>query len=155
GSTLVASGITYDEKFQRELVDATHIDRLNLGPVPTYQLDWLQPHEGNIVEFLFRPRAFQARVDKVAVLKFGLGFRVSGSFNRVSCITQASIKTNPKPETRNRTTGLCLLEAIDVSKEYPTPRGALAVLTSVSLTLSPGDAVSIIGPSGSGKSTLL
>ncbi|HMG32296.1 MAG TPA: aldehyde dehydrogenase family protein [Blastocatellia bacterium] len=67
GSTLVASGITYDEKFQRELVDATHIDRLNLGPVPTYQLDWLQPHEGNIVEFLFRPRAFQARVDKVAV----------------------------------------------------------------------------------------
>ncbi|HMG32295.1 MAG TPA: ABC transporter ATP-binding protein [Blastocatellia bacterium] len=48
-----------------------------------------------------------------------------------------------------------MLEAIDVSKEYPTPRGALAVLTSVSLTLSPGDAVSIIGPSGSGKSTLL
>src|SRR5262249_23179383 len=97
GSTLVASGITYDEKFQRELVDATHIDRLNLGPVPTYQLDWLQPHEGNIVEFLFRPRAFQARVDKVAVLKVGLSVRVSGSFNRVSCITQASIKTNPKP----------------------------------------------------------
>ena len=43
-----------------ELLDATHIDRLNLGPVPTTQINWLQPHEGNIVEFLFRARAFQA-----------------------------------------------------------------------------------------------
>jgi acyl-CoA reductase-like NAD-dependent aldehyde dehydrogenase len=67
GGTLVASAITYDEKFQRELVSATNIDRLNLGPVPTIQLDWLQPHEGNIVEFLFRPRAFQARLESVAV----------------------------------------------------------------------------------------
>ena len=67
GSTLVGSAITYDEKFQRQLVEATHIDRLNLGPVPTIQLDWLQPHEGNIVEFLFRPRAFQSRLEKVAV----------------------------------------------------------------------------------------
>ena len=41
------------------LIDAVHIDRLNLGPVPTIQLNWLQPHEGNIVEFLFRARAFQ------------------------------------------------------------------------------------------------
>ncbi|MCI0391094.1 MAG: aldehyde dehydrogenase family protein [Acidobacteria bacterium] len=67
GSTLVGSAITFDEQFQRQLVDATQIDRLNLGPVPTIQLDWLQPHEGNIVEFLFRPRAFQARLEKVAV----------------------------------------------------------------------------------------
>ncbi len=67
GSTLVGSAITYDEMFQQELIAATHIDRLNLGPVPTIQLDWLQPHEGNIVEFLFRPRAFQSRLEKVAV----------------------------------------------------------------------------------------
>jgi hypothetical protein len=67
GGTLVASAITYDEKFQRELVSATNIDRLNIGPVPTIQLDWLQPHEGNIVEFLFRPRAFQTRLERVAV----------------------------------------------------------------------------------------
>ena len=40
-------------------IDATNIDRLNLGPVPTIQLNWLQPHEGNIVDFLFRARAFQ------------------------------------------------------------------------------------------------
>ena len=61
------SAITYDKSFQRQLMDAPQIDRLNLGPVPTIQLDWLQPHEGNIVEFLFRPRAFQARLEKVAV----------------------------------------------------------------------------------------
>ena len=58
-STLVATAITKDAAFQRALVDAHHIDRLNLGPVPTIKLDWLQPHEGNIVDFLFRPRAFQ------------------------------------------------------------------------------------------------
>jgi hypothetical protein len=30
-----------------------------LGPVPTIQLNWLQPHEGNLIDFLFRARAFQ------------------------------------------------------------------------------------------------
>jgi lipoprotein-releasing system ATP-binding protein len=48
-----------------------------------------------------------------------------------------------------------LLEVADVSKEYPTPQGALKILSSVSLSLKRGDAVSIMGPSGSGKSTLL
>jgi len=59
GSTLVCSAITCRPEFRRSLVDAVQIDRLNLGPVPTIQLNWLQPHEGNIVEFLFRARAFQ------------------------------------------------------------------------------------------------
>ena len=59
GPTLVCSAITNDARFRRQLVDAVHIDRLNLGPVPTIQLNWLQPHEGNIVDFLFRARAFQ------------------------------------------------------------------------------------------------
>jgi acyl-CoA reductase-like NAD-dependent aldehyde dehydrogenase len=60
GPTLVCSAITQDSQFKRTLIDAQHIDRLNIGPIPTIKLDWLQPHEGNIVEFLFRPRAFQA-----------------------------------------------------------------------------------------------
>jgi acyl-CoA reductase-like NAD-dependent aldehyde dehydrogenase len=60
GPTLVCSAITCKPEFRRSLVDAVHIDRLNLGPVPTIQLNWLQPHEGNIVEFLFRARAFQS-----------------------------------------------------------------------------------------------
>jgi acyl-CoA reductase-like NAD-dependent aldehyde dehydrogenase len=66
GPTLVCSAITEDKKFQRELIDATHIDRLNIGPMPTIQLNWLQPHEGNIVDFLFRARAFQYK-DMLAV----------------------------------------------------------------------------------------
>ncbi len=60
GGTLVGSAITEDSQWKRQLLDAPNIDRLNIGPIPTIRLDWLQPHEGNIVEFLFRPRAFQA-----------------------------------------------------------------------------------------------
>jgi len=60
GPTLVCSAITCREEFRRRLLGAVHIDRLNLGPVPTTQLNWLQPHEGNIVDFLFRARAFQS-----------------------------------------------------------------------------------------------
>lgn len=48
-----------------------------------------------------------------------------------------------------------MLKVENVSKEYPTPRGPLKIVTDVSLSLSRGDAVSIMGPSGSGKSTLL
>lgn len=48
-----------------------------------------------------------------------------------------------------------MLTVENVSKEYPTPRGPLTIVSDVSLSLSRGDAVSIMGPSGSGKSTLL
>jgi len=60
GPTLVCSAITGNEELRRRLTDAVHIDRLNLGPVATTKLNWLQPHEGNIVDFLFRARAFQS-----------------------------------------------------------------------------------------------
>jgi acyl-CoA reductase-like NAD-dependent aldehyde dehydrogenase len=58
-STLVCTAITEDPKFTQQLLDAVTIDRLNIGPVRTMQVNWLQPHEGNIVDFLFRARAFQ------------------------------------------------------------------------------------------------
>jgi acyl-CoA reductase-like NAD-dependent aldehyde dehydrogenase len=61
GPTLVASAVTEDAKFQRALIDAVHIDRLNIGAIPTIKLNWLQPHEGSIVDFLFRARAFQTQ----------------------------------------------------------------------------------------------
>lgn len=60
GPTLVCSAVTCNENFRKRLVNSVHIDRLNLGPVPTTKLNWLQPHEGNIVDFLFRARAFQS-----------------------------------------------------------------------------------------------
>jgi acyl-CoA reductase-like NAD-dependent aldehyde dehydrogenase len=69
GPTLVCTAITEDPAFQRQLTDATHIDRLNIGPIPTIKLDWLQPHEGNIVEFLFRARAYQLPKERLALAK--------------------------------------------------------------------------------------
>jgi acyl-CoA reductase-like NAD-dependent aldehyde dehydrogenase len=62
GPTLVCSAITNDDAFSNRLMDSTHIDRLNLGPIPTTRLDWLQPHEGNIIDFLYRSRALQMPV---------------------------------------------------------------------------------------------
>jgi acyl-CoA reductase-like NAD-dependent aldehyde dehydrogenase len=59
GPTLVCTAITGNSALRQRLLDAVHVDRLNFGRVPTTQLNWRQPHEGNIVEFLFRARAFQ------------------------------------------------------------------------------------------------
>jgi acyl-CoA reductase-like NAD-dependent aldehyde dehydrogenase len=64
GQTLVASAITGDKAWEHKLIEATNIDRLNIGPIPTLKLDWLQPHEGNIVDFLFRARAFQVSPER-------------------------------------------------------------------------------------------
>ena len=69
GPTLVCSAITEDAAFQRALTDAVHIDRLNVGPIPTIKLDWMQPHEGNIVEFLYRARAYQVTEDRLAAVR--------------------------------------------------------------------------------------
>ena len=59
GSTLVGTVITENDAFKHAAADCGHIDRLNLGASPTNRLNWLQPHEGNIIDFLFRNRALQ------------------------------------------------------------------------------------------------
>ncbi|HET6373913.1 MAG TPA: aldehyde dehydrogenase family protein [Candidatus Polarisedimenticolia bacterium] len=59
GSTLVATALTDDEAFRRDLMACRHIDRLNLGPIPTSRVSWDQPHEGNLFEHLYRQRALQ------------------------------------------------------------------------------------------------
>ena len=60
GPSLVVTAITEDAKLRRALLASTNVDRLNLGPVPTWQLSWDQPHEGNLFEHLYRQRAFQS-----------------------------------------------------------------------------------------------
>jgi acyl-CoA reductase-like NAD-dependent aldehyde dehydrogenase len=59
GPTLVGTVITKDAKFQRRMMACDDVDRLNIGPVPTFKLSWDQPHEGNLFEHLYRQRAFQ------------------------------------------------------------------------------------------------
>lgn len=63
GPTLVATGITEDPAFIAALGDCVEIDRLNIGPWPTNRLNWLQPHEGNLIDFLFRARAYQTHLE--------------------------------------------------------------------------------------------
>lgn len=48
-----------------------------------------------------------------------------------------------------------MLNVRQLYKEYPTPQGAVSILSGINLTLQRGDAACIMGPSGSGKSTLL
>lgn len=59
GTSLVVTGITRDEAFARRLLACPDIDRLNLGPLPTSRVEWDQPHEGNLFEFLWERRAIQ------------------------------------------------------------------------------------------------
>ena len=44
-----------------------------------------------------------------------------------------------------------MLQVQNLTKEYPTPRGPLAVLADVSFSLAPGEAAAIMGPSGAAR----
>ncbi len=59
GPTLVVTAITNDQKLINRLVASPHVDRLNIGPIPTMKISWDQPHEGNLFEHLYARRAFQ------------------------------------------------------------------------------------------------
>ena len=59
GETLVVSAFTRDADWSAELMTSTNIERLNLGPYTTMRVQWEQPHEGNLFEFLYRRRALQ------------------------------------------------------------------------------------------------
>jgi acyl-CoA reductase-like NAD-dependent aldehyde dehydrogenase len=59
-SSLVVSALTEDERLIGELLSAPHVERLNLGPLPTNRVAWDQPHEGNLFELLYKQRSLQA-----------------------------------------------------------------------------------------------
>jgi acyl-CoA reductase-like NAD-dependent aldehyde dehydrogenase len=57
GPSLVVTAITKDAAFREALLESSLIGRLNLGAIPTTQISWDQPHEGNLFEFLYHRRA--------------------------------------------------------------------------------------------------
>jgi acyl-CoA reductase-like NAD-dependent aldehyde dehydrogenase len=59
GPTLVVSALTADQRLVDRLVASPLVDRLNIGPLPTTQIAWDQPHEGNLFEHLYGRRAIQ------------------------------------------------------------------------------------------------
>jgi acyl-CoA reductase-like NAD-dependent aldehyde dehydrogenase len=61
GESLVVTALTDDLELRRELITAPNVERLNLGPIPTSQVAWDQPHEGNLFEHLYRQRALQGQ----------------------------------------------------------------------------------------------
>ena len=62
GPTLVVTAITKDPKLIQTLVNSPRVDRLNIGALPTNQVSWDQPHEGNLFDHLYARRAFQHAV---------------------------------------------------------------------------------------------
>ena len=51
--------VSDDQRFRERFVASPHVDRLNLGPIPTTQIGWDQPHEGNLFDHLYARRAIQ------------------------------------------------------------------------------------------------
>lgn len=59
GSSLVVTLISGNAELQSRFVRSPHVDRLNLGAIPTNQIGWDQPHEGNLFDHLYGRRAIQ------------------------------------------------------------------------------------------------
>ncbi|EEF58058.1 aldehyde dehydrogenase family protein [Pedosphaera parvula] len=63
GPSLVVTAITKDQAFIDQLLESSHIERLNLGPISTMKISWEQPHEGNMFEFLYKRRSIERSKD--------------------------------------------------------------------------------------------
>jgi len=61
GPSLVVTALTRNPDLIRSLLRSPHVGRLHLGPIPTWEVAWDQPHEGNLFELLYRRRALQVR----------------------------------------------------------------------------------------------
>ncbi len=65
GETLVVSAFTGNKDWIQDLMLSPDIERLNIGPFPTNRVQWEQPHEGNLFEFLYHRRAIQGDLTAV------------------------------------------------------------------------------------------
>jgi hypothetical protein len=59
GKSLAVAAISKDEAWINQLIAANHIERLNVGAMATNHVEWDQPHEGNLFEFLYKRRSIQ------------------------------------------------------------------------------------------------
>jgi acyl-CoA reductase-like NAD-dependent aldehyde dehydrogenase len=59
GPSLVVTCLSDDPAFRALFVASPLVDRLNLGAIPTTQIGWDQPHEGNLFDHLYARRAIQ------------------------------------------------------------------------------------------------
>lgn len=59
GPSLVVSCVSEDTPFRRRFLQSPLIERLNFGAIPTTQIGWDQPHEGNLFDHLYARRAIQ------------------------------------------------------------------------------------------------
>ncbi len=59
GKSLAVSAISNDQAWIDQLIAAPHIERLNVGAMATNHVEWDQPHEGNLFEFLYKRRSIQ------------------------------------------------------------------------------------------------
>jgi acyl-CoA reductase-like NAD-dependent aldehyde dehydrogenase len=66
GPSLVVTAITDDPDFRHRLLSSPDVGRLNFGAIPTNQISWDQPHEGNLFDHLYARRAFQSVREAVA-----------------------------------------------------------------------------------------
>jgi hypothetical protein len=62
GPSLVVTAITRDRSLIARLLSSPNVGRLNLGGIPTCNISWDQPHEGNLFDHLYARRAFQVAV---------------------------------------------------------------------------------------------
>ncbi len=62
GPTLATTAITEDKTLLDRMLASPLLNRLNLGAMPTYEVSWDQPHEGNLFDHLYVRRALQGRI---------------------------------------------------------------------------------------------